>query len=205
MTPTLLVASTTNKSNALVAVARPCRNHSTVYMCHGRKHPGNVSRTLFSFRIVMTRLSCWLPRGFEWKWHSLIPFTSLNPYAIPGGLLWIFLVWLMYETPQVRRLKSKVPNLCRVDLLRVPWAPALSAVLRSIVDADVCVVASWCQQWAIPGQGPDPVGGILQDFDQKELLPTCREGKSRKTVKNSTRFYAPWCGPMLVLIRYKMK
>ena len=80
-----------------------------------------------------------------------------------------------------------MPNLCRADLLRVPWAPALSAVLRSIVDADVFVVASWCQQWAIPGQGVDHASGI-QDFDQKELLPTRREGKSRKTVKNSTRF-----------------
>ena len=37
------------------------------YMCHGRKHPGNVSSTLFSFRIVVTRSSCWLARGFEWK------------------------------------------------------------------------------------------------------------------------------------------
>ena len=81
-----------------------------------------------------------------------------------------------------------MPNLCRVDLLRVPWAPALSAVLRSIVDADVFVGASWCQQWAIPGQGRDQVSGILQDFDQKELLPTRREGKLRKKVKNSTRF-----------------
>jgi len=49
------------------------------------------------------------------------------------------MVWLMYETPQVRRLKCQispdVPSPCALS-------PALSAVLRSIVDADVFVGAS---------------------------------------------------------------
>ena len=50
--------------------SRPHMPEPFQYMCHGRKHPGNVSRTLLSFRIVVTRSSCWLARGFEWKWHS---------------------------------------------------------------------------------------------------------------------------------------
>ena len=83
------------KSNALVAVARTCRNHSSICAMDA-----NILE-MFRGHCFHSEL-LWLVRhvGSQGDLNGsdthLIPFTSLNPYAIPGGLLWILWHGLAY-------------------------------------------------------------------------------------------------------------